>query len=180
MQLANPQHEAFAQHRAAGKSKSESARLADYSTRSGSNVGNVGARLCKDPLVSKRIDELTKTYVGEGNINPADKFTSKLSVVTNIVSIHKLAKGAKEYAVALQCQRTLAQIGGLLGDGTGTRVNNTVNISGMTPQMMNEALRQSIGALPASERKMLTGESPELADIIDAEVLDVDEKTQAD
>ena len=58
MELSNPQHEAYAQHRAAGLNKSESARRAQYAD---STCANVGLRLDKDPAVSARIAELRES-----------------------------------------------------------------------------------------------------------------------
>jgi len=169
MRLSDPKREAFAQHRAIGKSQSEAARLADYAT---GNPGNTGMRLSREPQVAARVQELRQGSTEPAASDPASVHTSKLSVVTNIVSIHRLAKASKEYAIALQCQRTLAQIGGLLGDGTGTRVSNTVNITGMTPAEMNLALRQSLGSLPIADRKQIAGEEPAIGEVIDVEALE--------
>ena len=57
MELSNPQHEAFAQHVAAGMSLTEAAKRVGYKP---SAANNRGSRLAADPRIKMRLEELRR------------------------------------------------------------------------------------------------------------------------
>jgi len=174
MRLSNPKWELFAQHRAAGESMSESARRAGFLT----GPGNQGSRMAKYPQIVARIAELksinpaTGEKQSEAATIPLEVLhTSKPWVVNELVSVHKGAASRAQFNVSVQALRTLAQIGGFLEPPAGPRkLEQHLHIPAMTPAQLNEALRQNFGNLKPEERKALALDSPDLSDIVDAEL----------
>jgi Terminase small subunit len=93
VELHNSQHEAFAQHVAAGLSLTASARKAEYKE---SAAANMGSRLLKHPKISERIQELKaihgemakRAHVAQGIRNPLarvsaleDRWSRMLNVI---------------------------------------------------------------------------------------------------
>lgn len=173
--LANPQHETFAQAVVSGCSLTEAAK------RSGHLVGapNFGSRLVEQPQVSQRIIELQADQQTPGNPqetdNPdtppssgVDSFVQKKWVITELVSIERLARKERDIAGMHACVKTLAQIGGLLDSG-GRNVDpsrDPQRIALMGIREIHAMLSQVVGGAPRPERAKLLVAAPELRELV--------------
>jgi hypothetical protein len=177
-QLADPQHEAFAVHVSSGNcSYTEAAKLAGYAS---ANAHNTGSRLAKRSEIAARISELVdlsptkELSESQKAKHPIEKFTSKHWVVHKTVTLQQLARTDKQYAVALNCLRLLAQLGQLdENKGQSSPKSLTqINLQTMTPKQASDALREMMGEIPPAERAKIAAMIPELMSTADAQVVD--------
>jgi len=171
VQLANPQWETFALHLAGGANQTEAAKRAGFS----SGAANQGSRLAKYPQIAARVAELkaaVQTTSEAGCLSPEEFHVSRPFIVNKLVETHEDARKAKQFSVCVNAMLALAKIGKLIDSTPGPSRVTQVNVSGLTPAQMNQVLRESLGQLPATERKQISGELPELSEVIDVEALE--------
>lgn len=169
-QLSNPQHEVFAQQLAGGATKTEAARRARFSEN---GIANQGHRLAKRQDVQQRIAELSafSDQPDTALATPDGRslaFTTKPWVVEELVGIHRLCRRKGEYGVAVQALRTLAQLGGHLNDGSGSRSpnsnqNKALDALMLSAAQLNELLRQRMSDAEPDVRRRIIDAVPELA-----------------
>jgi hypothetical protein len=156
--LTHPKYEAYAIHRAGGCSKTEAAKRAGFAPDS---AHNEGCRVGKRPEVAARVAELSQLPENQSRDEPGsalEKFIALPSVISEVVSIHRAAKDAKQYATALACQQYLGKLGRLTPDANpnpSPRTITQINFSTMTAKDLGEYLRDQVKSLPAPERKTL-------------------------
>lgn len=174
-QLANQQHEAFAQAVVTGCSLTEAAK------RSGHTVGpaNFGSRLMERAEIAQRIIELEaaprEQPDADGKIPKSGApsqnvliYTDKAWVVTELVAIERLARKQKDISGMHACVKTLAQIGGLL-DGNSRLIDPSRDPSRLALLGIKEIhtmLSQVVGQVPSADRRKLLAEAPELAELV--------------
>lgn len=174
-QLANAQHEAFAQAVVSGCSLTEAAKRSGHTN----GPGNHGSRLVKVPQVQQRILELQAGPVESGETTgkisssaaPSQDvlvYTSKPWVTVQLVAVERLARKARDYGVSHAVLKTLAQIGGHL-DGN-SRVSDPTRdpqrLALMGIKEIHSMLSQVVGSAPRHERARLLAEAPALEAIV--------------
>lgn len=171
--LANLKHEAFAQAVVSGCSLTEAARRSGHTD----GHGNFGSRLAKLVPVQQRILELQagssepSENAGETPRSAAPSqdvlvYTSKPWVTVELVAVHNLARKARDYGVCHSVLRTLAQLGGHLDGNRGVSANDPARLTLMGVAEIHQMLKQTLGGVPAADRRKLLAESPELAEIV--------------
>ncbi len=170
MQLADQKRETFAQHRAHGKSMSESARAADYKA-----CGNMGSRLAKEPQVAARIEELSKAYKQAADSGPGAQFKSEPWIVVELASLHKTAKKKGNYAASVSALIALARIGKLIDTPGANRatIRNTTNVT-FNVNELHANLKSQLAEVSPAERQRLLDSNPDLAELLGSgDVIDV-------
>lgn len=156
-QLTIGKHEQFCLAMAAGRSMTQAARLAGYGDGS---APNIGSRLCKQPHIRNRIEELKADSAETLNA------LGKPWIVTETVGLYRLAMVEKQFAVSLQAIQFLAKLGGHLVDRRES-YSAKVNIHALRPGELGYELAQHLKALPDAERAQILEAEPELTQVIE-------------
>ena len=160
----------MAQHVAAGKSKSAAARAAGFKS-----FANQGHRVCKEPDVINRIEELTQAYSKEAEEKPGASFKSEAFILVELAEIHNKAKREGQLPVCINALGLLARIGKLDGSGSSGRgsVRTTNNVI-INVNELNTTLKSQLSEVSPAERRRLLEQNPELSALMSGDVIDVE------
>ncbi len=190
-QLATLEHEAFARAIVAGCSLTEAAKRAGHHK----GAPNFGSRLMEQPQIAQRIIELQAIEQNQLNgprnssetrvpSQALETYTDKAWIVTELVSIERLARKLKDVSGMHACVKTLAQIGGhLTPPAGGGTLRDPATLALLGVKEVHTMLSQFIGSIPRSDKRKLLTEAPELAELVgdvedeDDPVAPADERT---